>query len=81
MTLGPLMVDLRGHVLESDEREMLRHPLVGSVILFTRNYRDPEQLTQLVSAIHATSHGQDDPVASSWLLRPPPVHRHLRPEG
>ena len=56
MTLGPLMVDLRGHVLESDEREMLQHPLVGSVILFTRNYRDPEQLTQLVSAIHAARH-------------------------
>lgn len=34
MTLGPVMVDLEGTQLQPVEREMLRHPLVGSVILF-----------------------------------------------
>ena len=53
MTLGPLMVDVAGLELTPEDRDVLRHPLVGSVILFTRNYRDSEQLTRLVADIHA----------------------------
>ena len=53
MTLGPVMVDLAGIALEPAEREMLSHPQVGSVILFTRNYESPEQLARLATEIHA----------------------------
>ncbi len=52
MTLGPVMVDLAGIALEPAEREMLRHPQVGSVILFKRNYESPEQVSRLASEIH-----------------------------
>jgi beta-N-acetylhexosaminidase len=50
--LGPIMMDLAGLALSSEEHEQLRHPLVGGVILFTRNYQSPEQLQQLVAEIH-----------------------------
>jgi beta-N-acetylhexosaminidase len=47
------MVDLAGFELADQERDMLRHPQVGGVILFTRNFASMNQISQLVNAIHA----------------------------
>ena len=50
---GPLMIDIAGLDLSGLDRERLAHPLVGGVILFKRNYQDPQQLTAQCAAIHA----------------------------
>ncbi|MGB0712762.1 MAG: beta-N-acetylhexosaminidase [Gammaproteobacteria bacterium] len=52
MSLGPIMMDLAGHRIAPEERELLLHPLVGGVILFSRNFEDPDQLEDLVYDIH-----------------------------
>ena len=53
MTLGPLMVDIAGTELSAEDVRVLAHPLVGSVLLFTRNYSNPTQLAGLTAAIRA----------------------------
>jgi beta-N-acetylhexosaminidase len=53
MSLGPVMLDLKGPELTVAERAYLGHSLAGGVILFERNYRSPEQLEALVEEIHA----------------------------
>lgn len=52
MSLGPLMIDVQGLALTQEEKEVLRHPLVGGIILFSRNFSDAEQLTRLIAEIH-----------------------------
>jgi beta-N-acetylhexosaminidase len=47
------MIDLRGTAIAPDERAWLESPLVGGVILFTRNFASREQLTELVAELHA----------------------------
>ncbi len=53
LPLGPLMVDLGGETLSADESDFLRHPAVGAVILFARNYRSKAQVRALVAEIKA----------------------------
>ncbi len=49
--IGPVILDLVGTEITSDEREIVQHPSVGGVILFTRNYENPKQLASLCKAI------------------------------
>lgn len=52
MSLGPVMLDVAGTTLTAADRQRLQHPQVGGVILFSRNYQNPQQLGQLIAQIH-----------------------------
>lgn len=52
MSLGPIMLDLDSTEMSPVEREILQNPLVGGVILFSRNFSSVEQLIKLVKDIH-----------------------------
>jgi beta-N-acetylhexosaminidase len=47
------MLDIEGLSLSPVDRDLLREPAVGGVILFTRNFESVEQVTDLVSEIRA----------------------------
>jgi beta-N-acetylhexosaminidase len=53
LALGAVMLDVEGTALTPEDRRRLTHPLVGGVILFSRNYDAPEQLCRLTAEIHA----------------------------
>lgn len=48
---GPAVIDVLGLTLTDEDRERLRHPAAGAVILFARNYQHPEQLRLLTEEI------------------------------
>jgi len=48
---GPVVVDVVGPVLSDEDRERLRHPAAGAVILFSRNYENSGQLAILTDEI------------------------------
>ena len=62
---GPLMIDIGGTELTTDDRRRLSHPLVGGLILFARNYVSPEQLQALTAEVRKPR----SPSKQSWLER------------
>jgi len=53
MTLGPVMLDVVDKELNAEDVKRLQNPLVGGVILFSRNFESPAQLKALTASIHA----------------------------
>lgn len=48
---GSLMLDVDGLLLTAEDRDILRQPQVGGVILFSRNIEHPQQVTELCRSI------------------------------
>jgi len=44
---APLIIDIAGTTLGKTDKQRLKHPLVGGLILFARNWQSREQLTAL----------------------------------
>ena len=53
MSLGPVMMDIAGTAITATEQSLLQNPLVGGVILFTRNFGSIEQITALIEQLHS----------------------------
>lgn len=49
--IGSLIIDLNGQEIDAEERELINHPLIGGVILFTRNYDSRQQVKKLIQTL------------------------------
>jgi beta-N-acetylhexosaminidase len=45
--IGPVILDIEGLTLTKEDEDILKHPHVGGVIFFSRNYENPKQLADL----------------------------------
>ena len=53
--MGPLLIDVPSTSLTNDDMALLKNPMVAGIILFSRNYQSPEQLTDLIKQIHSAT--------------------------
>lgn len=50
---GPVIIDIDGKKLTDEDIKMLKHPMLGGVMIFFKNVESPDQLTSLVESILA----------------------------
>ena len=53
--MGPIMLDVEGLSLSVEDKELLQQPVVGGLILFSRNYDSVSQLKELVAEIRSVN--------------------------
>lgn len=52
---GSLILDIQGQSLTLEDEELLKHPLTGGLILFSRNYESVDQICDLTRQIRAVN--------------------------
>ena len=57
LTMGPVMLDVEGYTLTSNEHDKIAHPNTGAIILFSRNIDTPEQVRDLIRQIRSARNG------------------------
>ncbi|WP_294963906.1 beta-N-acetylhexosaminidase [uncultured Gilliamella sp.] len=53
--MGPLLIDVEGTSLTNDDKKLLQNPLIAGVILFSRNFENQTQLSELIKEIRSIS--------------------------
>lgn len=58
LAIGPVMIDVEGLTLTATEKARINHPNTGAIILFSRNFHDPEQVSKLIAEIRLARNGE-----------------------
>lgn len=56
-SIGPIMIDIEGQSLTQYDRDKIRHPNTGAIILFSRNFENPQQISALIDDIRHSRQG------------------------
>ena len=51
MQLGSLIIDIAGNELTNEDIDLLKHPYIGGIILFSRNFVSVDQIKELIRKI------------------------------
>ncbi len=57
LPIGPVMIDIAGHELTPLDKDKISHPNTGALILFARNYDNPQQIQALAEDIRSARNG------------------------
>lgn len=57
LAIGSVMIDIEGQSLTTIDKEKIAHPNTGGLILFSRNFDNPDQILELIKSIRQARSG------------------------
>ncbi|MCB1827752.1 MAG: beta-N-acetylhexosaminidase, partial [Coxiellaceae bacterium] len=52
MTKGVILTDIESSTITPEDKEVIEHPAIFGILLFAKNYENPEQLRALTRQLH-----------------------------